>query len=45
VNSWLLLRCIGRTGPSIMLSCLDGILLHITQHVNANHIHSTSKNV
>ena len=25
--SWLLLRCIGRTGLSIMLSCLEGILL------------------
>ena len=28
VNSWLLLRCMGRTGLSIMLSCLDGIRLH-----------------
>ena len=26
--SWLLLRCMGRTGLSIMLSCLEGILLH-----------------
>ena len=25
--SWLLLRCMGRTGLSIMLSCLEGILL------------------
>ena len=45
VNSWLLLRCIGRTGPSIMLSCLDGILLHFAQLVKANHMHSISKNV
>lgn len=28
--SWLLLRCMGRTGLSIMLSCRDGIRLHHT---------------
>lgn len=27
VNSWLLLRCMGRTGLSIMLSCRDGMRL------------------
>lgn len=27
VNSWLLLRCMGRTGLSIMLSCLEGMRL------------------
>lgn len=33
VNSWLLLRCMGLTGLSIMLSCLEGIRLHcITPH-------------
>lgn len=32
--SWLLLRCMGRTGLSIMLSCLDAVCctrLHHTQ--------------
>lgn len=28
VNSWLLLRCMGLTGLSIMLSCLEGMRLH-----------------
>ena len=32
VNSWLLLRCMGRTGLSIMLSCREGMRLQHVPH-------------
>ena len=39
VNSWLLLRVMGRTGLSIMLSCLDGMRLNNTHSILPTGLH------
>lgn len=38
VNSWLELRCMGLTGLSIMLSCLEGIRLHSIRSSEDQHL-------